>query len=158
MKRFLIALLLCSAPMARGANGPAVTFYVQLVRGSDADSRPASQARAIGPKLDHRLHEVFRWRNYWEVKREVLNVKPGAKVRRRITPQREVEITMPDACDMVVSIYADGKLTRKRTQPIDAAFYIAGGDMDVAQPWFIVVRRDNPDADQKLATGLAAMP
>ncbi len=45
---------------------------------------------------------------------------------------------------MSISIYADGKLTRKRKQPVTAPFYISGGDKQTNQSWFIVVRRDKP--------------
>jgi hypothetical protein len=157
MKRFIFALLLIGAPLARGADVPAVTFYVQLIRGSDVDSPPTPQARLIGAKLDRRLHDVFKWKNYWEVKREIVTLKTGDKARKRMSKEREVEIALPGSRDMMVSIYADGKLTRKRQQSIDTVFYIAGGD-DAAQPWFIVVRRDNPDASPDSGAKLAAMP
>jgi len=154
MKRILLALLLMGTPLAHGADVPAVTFYVQLIRGSDADTPPEPQARLIGPKLDRRLHDVFKWKNYWEIKREVIMLKTGASVRKRMTPQREIELTWPGPKNMTVSIYLDGKLTRKREQSIDTAFYIAGGDSGAAQCWFIVVRRDNPDAAQDSGTKL----
>jgi len=159
MRQTILALLLIGATLAQGADVPGVTFYVQLIRGSDADSPPpAAQARLIGPKLDRRLHDVFKWKYYWEVKRETVTLKSGAKVRKRVTPQREIEIAWPAPKDMTVCIYTDGKLTRKRQQSIETAFYIAGGDSDATQSWFIVVRRDNPDNSQDSATKLAAMP
>lgn len=148
---------MAGATLARGADVPAVTFYVQLVRGSDVDSPPTPDARLIGAKLDHRLHDVFKWKNYWEVKREIVTVKTGDKVRKRMSKEREVEIALSGSRDMMVSIYAQGKLTRKRQQSIDTVFYIAGG-ADAAEPWFIVVRRDNPDASSDSGTKLAAIP
>ena len=116
------------------------------------------QARLIGPKLDRRLHDVFKWKNYWEIKRATVSVKTGDKTRTRISKEREVEIALTGPQNMQVSIYANGKLTRKRQQSIDAAFYIAGGDNnDAAQSWFIVVRRDNPDAASD-SSKLVAVP
>jgi hypothetical protein len=112
----------------------------------------------IGPRLDRRLHDVFKWKNYWEVKREMVTLKTGAKVRKRMTPQQDIEIAWPDAKGMTVCIYTAGKMTRKREQSIDTAFYIAGGDSDATQSWFIVVRRDNPDASQGLNAKLASAP
>jgi hypothetical protein len=154
MKPILLALLMLGAPLGYAADSPPLTFYVQLIRGTDSDSPPTADAHLVGAKLDHRLHDVFRWKNYWEVKRETISISPGQTVRQHITLEREVELTVPASGKMTVSIYANGKMTRKRTQPVDAAFYIAGGgDNDGSQPWFIVVRRDNPDSQ-----GLAAMP
>jgi hypothetical protein len=158
MKRLLLVLLLLAAPRAKGAEAPGLTFYVQLVCGSDGEAPPARPARSIGPKLDQRLHNVFKWKNYWEIKREVVTVKAGAKVRKLMTAERQVEISWPGSRDMIVSIYAHGKLTRKRTQTVDAGFYIAGGGNDAAEPWFIIVRRDNPETDQASGVKLAEIP
>jgi len=155
MKQVLLALLMIGVPfLARAADAPAMTFYVELIRGSDQDVPPTPDAHEVGVRLYHRLHDVFRWKNYWEVKRENVSIRPGEKARVRITKEREVEIDLSGSKDMTVSIYADGKLTRKRQQSLDTAFYIAGGSNDATDPWFIVVRRDNPDANP----GLAAMP
>jgi hypothetical protein len=154
----LLALLVLGAPMVRATDAPAVTFYVQLIRGSDEVAPPAPQAHLVGPKLDRRLHDVFRWKNYWEIKRETVTLNSGAKVRKRLAAQREVEIAWLGPKDMTVSIFTDGKLTRKRQQSIDTAFCIAGGDSDATQSWFIVVRRDNPDASDGISSKLAAMP
>jgi len=153
MKSIFVALLMVGAPLGYAADAPPLTFYVQLIRGSDSEAPPTTEAHPVGAKLDHRLHDVFRWKNYWEVKRETIAVNVGQTIRKHITPEREVELTVPASGNMTVAIYADGKLTRKRKQSIDAAFYIAGGDNDGPQPWFIVVRRDNPDNQ-----GLASMP
>jgi hypothetical protein len=146
------------APMSRGADTSPVNFYIQLVCGSDADAPPAAQARLVGPKLNHRLHDVFRWKNYWEISHEAVSLKIGGTVRRRVTPDRDVEIAWPTGQKMTISIYTNGKLTRKRDQSIDAAFYIAGGDSNASESWFIIVRRDNPEAAEPSIPKLAAMP
>jgi hypothetical protein len=145
MKSILLVLLLMGAPLAKCADAPAATFYIQLIRGSDLDAAPSPQAKLIGPKLDRRLHDVFKWKNYWEIKRETVTLKTGAAIRKQMSPQREVEIAWTSSRDVVISLYTDGKLTRKRQQSIDTAFYIAGGNKDASDCWFIVVRRENPD-------------
>ena len=43
---------------------PTLTFYVQLVRGTDAVSADNPRWRPVGPKLNKALHRVFRWANY----------------------------------------------------------------------------------------------
>jgi hypothetical protein len=147
MKRWLFALAvllafpLLSAPsQSRGS-----TFYLQAIRGTDNDSPPTPEARPVGPVLRRRL-QVFRWKSYWEIKRESVVVQPGGKTRQRMTADREVEIALPNPREMIVCLYVNGKLTRRRTQVIDTAFYIAGVENanDPPQSWFIIVRRDNP--------------
>jgi hypothetical protein len=140
---FAVAALLVGAHVAAGASPEGTTFYLQLIQGTDADTPPVTGATLVGDALGHRL-EMFRWKNYWEVKRQTVQLKTGAKIRRPMTHRRDVEIALMTPTDMTVCIYTDGKLTRKRAQPIETSFYIAGGDNDEAQSWFIVVRRDKP--------------
>jgi hypothetical protein len=87
---------------------------------------------------------VFKWKNYWEISRCSVVIEPGGKSRQRMSSRREVEISLAPAQQMTISIYTDGKLTRRRTQPLDTPLCIAGGDKEEDQAWFIVVRRDNP--------------
>jgi hypothetical protein len=150
MKRMtlLVLFLIGSAVLkASGTQDQAVTFYVQLIRGSDADTPPSPEARLVGPALDQRLR-VFKWRNYWEIGHRTVVLKPGSKNRQRLTPQREVEIALSSPQDMTVSIYNEGKLSRRRKQAANTAFFITGGDRDNTESWFIVVRRDNPEIAQ----------
>jgi hypothetical protein len=162
MKRVLwvLAALMVGTSLGRSAAVPAFTFYVQLVRGSDNQAPPSPEAQLIGDKLGQRLHGVFKWKNYWEIKREAVTIKPGEKVRKQMSAQEEVEIEIPATGPrtMTVSIYSNGKLTRKRTQSIETEFYIAGGDKDATQPWFIVVRRDNPQPVDGTGSKLVATP
>jgi hypothetical protein len=140
---FAVVALLAGAHLAAGASTEGITFYLQLIQGTDTDTPPAAGATLVGDALGHRLH-MFRWKNYWEVKRQTVELKTGAKARRHMTVQRDVEIARTTPTDMTVCIYQNGTLTRKRAQPVDTAFYIAGGENDEAQSWFIVVRRDKP--------------
>ncbi|HEY3913160.1 MAG TPA: hypothetical protein VGN61_01635 [Verrucomicrobiae bacterium] len=145
MRGLVLALIgfLAAAQYAAATPAEGVTFYVQLVRGSDADTPPAPGATLVGDVLGHRLR-MFKWKNYWEVQRQTVQVNIGGKSRRRVTTEREVEISLSTPDDMTVCIYVNGKLSRKRKQHFSNAFYIAGGENEDANSWFIVVRRDKP--------------
>jgi hypothetical protein len=149
MKRLAVLLLmiLAATPSRVGAGNGSETFYVQLIRGTDNDTPPEPGAQPAGPALSRHL-QMFKWKYYWEVERRTVVLNVGGKSRQRIMPRRELEIVLSAPGEMIVSIYADGKLTRRRTQAIETAFYIAGGDSDPSQSWFIVVRRDNPAGAQ----------
>jgi hypothetical protein len=148
MKRFILPLLLLLALpyWAPGAEKVEVTFYLQLIRGTDDDKPPALEAKLAGPEVTRRL-QMFRWKKYWEINRRTVVVGTGGKSRQRMSAQREVEIALTAAHEMTVCIYADGKLTRRRTQSVDTPFYIVGGNNEAAEPWFIVVRRDKPPGE-----------
>jgi hypothetical protein len=154
----MLVALIFSAAEAQCAAPVPLTFYVQFVRGTDKDAAPAPNAQLIGAKLRARLDGVFKWKNYWEIKRETVNLKTSQTTRKRMSAQQEVEIALLSPLEMTVSIYSNGKLTRKRKQPIDTAFYIAGGDRDNTQSWFIVVRRDNPAAPEVGGAAVTATP
>jgi hypothetical protein len=149
MKRYgILWLMLLTLPfLAAGAEKSSVTFYLQLIRGTDDDKPPAPEARPVGPQISRRL-QMFKWKNYWEITRKAVVLEAGAKTRQRMSPQREVQIELSAQREMTVCIYADGKLTRRRKQSLDTPFFIAGGDNDATQAWFIVVRRDKPPEAQ----------
>jgi hypothetical protein len=139
-----MVIVLLGPAAARSAETPTVTFYVQLVHGSDDDTPPAPEARLIGTDLGRRLHGVFRWKNYWEIKRQCITLSAGKAVRARMSSDREVEIQLPKPEEMIVCIYVDGKLVRRRQQAVQTRFYITGGDNEGTESWFIVVRKDKP--------------
>jgi hypothetical protein len=145
MKRYGIPLLVLMALpfLAAGADKTSVTFHVQLIRGTEDNKPPEPQAKLAGPEVSRRL-QMFKWKNYWELAQRTVVVEQGGKTRQRMTPKREVQIELGPAREVTYCIYADGKLTRRRKQSLDTPFYIAGGDKDATQSWFIVVRRDKP--------------
>jgi len=148
MKRYSLSLLMALALpfLGSGADKGAVTFYLQLVRGTDDDKPPAPEATVAGPALCHRLR-MFKWKHYWEIAHRTVVLDAGGITRQRLSAQREVGIALSAPAQMTVCIYTDGKLTRLRKQALDTPFYIDGGD-NAAQSWFIVVRRDKPPAAQ----------
>lgn len=149
MKQFGLSwLLLLALPfLAAGADKTGITFYLQLIRGTAGDKPPAADATPAGPQVSRRL-EMFKWKNYWEMARRTVVLPEGGKIRQRMSREREVEIDLTSPNEMTVCIYANGNLTRRRRQSLDTPFYIAGGDKDASQSWFIVVRRDKPPAMQ----------
>jgi hypothetical protein len=137
-------LMLLALPfLASAADKSGITLYLQLIRGTEGDQPPVADARLVGPALSGRL-QMFKWKNYWEVNRRTILLGEGEKTRQRMTAEREVEVARNTEGELTVSIYAHGKLTRRRTQSLDTPFYIAGGDDDATQSWFIVLRRDKP--------------
>jgi len=145
-KRFpiLMAALLLVSGCRPAARDSGATFYLQLVRGSDGDGPPTTDSKPIGQKLQNKLQCAFRWKHYWELKRDTVKVAPGIKVRDRLGPQQTVEIELLDSDTVAVRIYSGGQLIRSRQQPAADAFCVTGGHSGADQSWFIVVRRDQP--------------
>jgi len=152
MKR-LILLLACfillsgCRPAAPKSNA---NFYVQLIHGSDDDVPPGDHVNPVGPKLRTKLQCAFKWTNYWEIKRDMVNVRVGRKVRERLNDEQAVEIELLPSERVAVRVYTEGRLVRSRQQPAANAFCVTGAPMGDNQSWFIVVRRDEPEVPKGL--------
>lgn len=143
----LLLLALASISTARAGEAQKVTFYVQLIRGSDSDKPDDPTCKPVGPKLGKILHGVFRWSSYCEVKRETVSLAKDKVARLHLTAEREVELKLLDPPNTQIRLYHKGKLTRCSHQPINEHMCILGGDSASGDPWFVVVRRDKPRDD-----------
>jgi hypothetical protein len=129
---------------AAGAEADKVTFYVQLIHGSNEAKPPVSGAKRVGPKLAETFRPVFNWTNYWEVSRQQVALARGEKTRIQLSKEREVEIDLRNPAKRKVTAYHAGQAVSRLTRPVDEAMTIIGGDRDTNSVWFIVVRRDKP--------------
>lgn len=140
----LFAAMLPALPMAAAGQADALTFYVQLVRGTDDATPPAPNARRVGGKVAERFRPVFRWTEYWEIKRDQVSVAPGEKKRVRLSPEREVEVEITQTGKRQVTVYSQGRELCRDCKPVGESMTIIGGDRDIRSGWFVVVRRDKP--------------
>ena len=141
---WLLLLALASITTVRAADAQKVTFYVQLIRGSDSDRPDDPACKPVGAKLGEILRRVFRWKNYCEVKRETVTLSKDKVARLHLTREREVEVKLLDPPNTQIRLYHKGQLTRCSHQPINEHMCVLGGDSTSGDPWFVVVRRDKP--------------
>lgn len=139
--------LLLARGAARGAEDAALTFYLQFICASDQERPPAPNAKAIGPELRKRLNSVFKWKHYWELKRQCVHLKPGDKARLTLNPKREAELAWVSPETLALRLYYQGRLSRSSELPVAKCFSVAGGDASDGQSWFVVIRRDKPPND-----------
>jgi|ERR1051326_2506779 hypothetical protein len=146
LPKFLWTLLLALAGISLArADGPQkTTFYVQLIQGSDADKPDNPAWKPVGAKLGKNLRAVFRWKNYWEVKRQSVALSRDKGARLHLTPERELEVKLLDPPKTQIRLYHKGQLTRCSHQPINEHMCVLGGDSAAGDSWFVVVRRDKP--------------
>ena len=144
---WLLFLALAGISTVRAGDTQHLTFYVQLIRGSDSDKPDDPACKPVGAKLGKILRGVFRWKNYCEVKRETVALTKDKVARLKLTPERELELKLLDAPNTQIRLYHKGQLTRCSHQPINEHMCILGGDSTSGDPWFVVVRRDKPRDD-----------
>lgn len=89
-----------------------LTYYVQLVRGSNDAQAPEPGRIVIGPNLAKHPRPVFSWTNYWEMARQEVSVPSGHKTRVRLSQQREVEIDLTTKGKRTVVAFSNGRRCR----------------------------------------------
>ena len=149
MKRLgpLALLLWLGLAPVRGADQATLTFYLQLVCGSDHATPPTPDAKAVGQALSRRLGAVFKWKHYWELKRRCVHLQQGGTARIVLSREREAELALLGPQTIAVRLYYRDKLFRSSELPVENEFSVAGGDTTNGESWFVVVRRDQPPAD-----------
>ena len=145
MKLILRSVVLIIALTEIGrAGSPAITYSVQLIRGTDEDRPPAVSCQAIGPRLIAAFRPVLKWKSYWEICAKTVSVEPGHIGRVRLDNGREVEIDLTLPRKRKVTAFQKGRILDRTTAPIEDSMTIIGGDRDAESVWFIVVRPDKP--------------
>jgi hypothetical protein len=139
----MVCLSCTLASSIAGENEP-VTFYVQLVRGTDEEGKPQADSKRIGPKLTSNFERVFRWKYYWEINRHEVKLATGKKCRIKLNPERDVEIDSSNPLKRKVTVFYKGEPLSANIRPVGERMTIAGGDRDARSAWFVVVRRDKP--------------
>jgi len=146
MRVALGILLAFSAPLLAGPDNGAVLFWVQLVHATRGESVQFAGWKPIGPELNKRLSNVFRWSEYYEVGREQVTVETGKLGKVRLAGGRDVAISFQSPTEMEVRLYRDGTLVRKAQRKVKQRMTIMGGDSNTSEAWFVVVRKDKPEA------------
>ena len=144
MRSVLGILLALSAPLLAGPENGTATLWVQLVHATQGDSVQFAGWKPIGPELNKRLSDVFRWSDYYEVARREVAVEPGKLAKVRLEGDRDVAISFKSPTEMEIRLYRDGRLVRKALRPVKQRLTIMGGDSSQNEAWFVVVRRDKP--------------
>jgi hypothetical protein len=144
---WLLFLALAGISSVRAGDTQKLTFYVQLIRGSDSDKPDDPACKPVGAKLGKILHGVFRWKSYCEVKRETVALSKDEVARLHLTAERELELKLLEPPNTQIRLYHKGQLARCSHQPINEHMCILGGDSTSGDPWFVVVRRDKPRDD-----------
>ena len=140
----ILVVLACAWVGKASAGQGATTFYVQLVRGTEANQPPVPGCKQVGPRLAGTFCPVFKWKSYWELNRREVAVLPGCAMRVKLGNGREAEIDLRNPKQHRVAAFQNGELVDRTISPAGEAMTIIGGNRDGKSIWFIVVRRDKP--------------
>jgi hypothetical protein len=139
MKRWLSIFFLVVMSTAVRAEKDALTYTVLLLRGTDESTAPQQGAKLVSTKLAERLSR-FRWKHYWEVRRETVAVSAGRPAKLKLSKHRALEITQT-ADQVEMHLYRQGKVARTARQKVQSNNCEIMGGTDEKDSWFVVVRR-----------------
>lgn len=142
----LMLAMILAAVVNAGHGSEAITYYVQLIRGSDQEQSPVATSKKIAPNLAGAFRSVFKWRTYWEISSHRVDLENGRSTRIRLNPEREVEIDLSIPDRRAVSAFLKGKMVQRTVCPRSENRTLIGGDRDGNSPWFIIVSRSKPEA------------
>ena len=147
MWHIITIVALCA--FALGGVAPAdeagVTYYVQLIRGTDSDQPPQPGSHRVGARLAGEFHNVFNWSHYWEICQRKVDVHPGHTAKVSLGNGREAEIDLTSPNKRKVRALQNGRRVDCTTGPVGEHMTLIGGERDQKRFWFIVVRRDKPE-------------
>ena len=142
MKAWVMFLvMLATTAVLRAGDNETRVYQVQLVRGTNNERPEDPKWKPAAAKVSDRL-SPFRWKHYWEVDQQVVQVSNRKSARTTLPADRAVEVQLISPGVSEIRLYRKGELVRKSRQPAQAKVTIMGGDreQDRTQSWFVVVR------------------
>lgn len=136
-------------PLILGATAPAAAMELelrgQLIWGTN-DAKPKDgKCKDIEADLKGRLSRVFKWKNYFEIKDQVIRVNPGTTQRVRMSEKCELELRLVDDFTLEVKLFGEGRLAKTVRQSVQSLrqgeLSILAGDSKekFGDAWFVVL-------------------
>ena len=141
-----LAAALCGSTVY-GKEEP-VTYFIQTIVGTNREKAPEGDKwKQVGPTLAKELSPVFKWKQYWQVSCQKIEVRAGKVSRIQLAKERELEVQMRGDGPLELRLFRDGKLVRKMKDLVSHRRVIMGGDSSKDEAWFVVIRRDKPSTE-----------
>ncbi|MGZ8919778.1 MAG: hypothetical protein ACXW32_03975 [Limisphaerales bacterium] len=117
-------------------------FTAILIWGTDGDKPEdkEKELKDVDPALKVKFGNIFKWKNYFEVTRTNITVKPAEPRNIKLSSKCEVKINHTDK-GTEFELIGEGKSMAKHTvsMPLKDIQVIAGPDKN-ATAWFVVLK------------------
>lgn len=129
------------------AEDGSLPLQIQFIRATNQETPKNIKWKPVGAKLSKQFASILSWKSYWEVSCEEISVKPGIIHKVHLSELRHLAVEIINERQLEFRLYQNGELKRKVRQCIHAKnMEILGGANDDGNAWFVVVRRDRPQA------------
>lgn len=140
----LPALLLVGAhaQAANASDKPEMNLEAILIWGTDGEKPEGKNLKDIDEHFTEKFRKIFKWRNYYEVKRSPFLLKQGEPAQTvKLSDKCSVIVGYNDQGGMEVELIGEGKSVTKtrQTMPLKDILVLAGDDKN-ATAWFVVIK------------------
>ena|SRR5687767_3713018 len=127
-----------------GSQGMAADLRLdaQLIWGTNDESSPNTNHKPVDPVLAKKLKNIFKWKNYFEVKRQQIDV-PSRETRKvKMSEKCSLEIVELEGPKIEVRLFGEGKIMNKTIKTLTPGeiLTLAGGDKN-ENAWFVVIQQ-----------------
>jgi len=128
-----------TVPEALGAPGE-VSLRAVLIWGTDGAKPADRKLKEVEPQTKQKLKAVFKWRDYYEVDRQVFKVPISSKKRVRMSEKCEIEVENLGDSNLEVKLFGEGRMVvrKKQALPSGEVLVLAGEDKNDTA-WFVVI-------------------
>lgn len=135
-------LLFAGLTQASADDKPEMKLEAILIWGTDGEKPEGKDLQDISEPLTSKFRKIFKWRNYYEVKRTPFALKKGEPPQTvKLSDKSSVIIGYNDKGAMEVELIGEGKSVTKtrQTMPLNDILVLAGDDKN-ATAWFVVIK------------------
>lgn len=136
----LSAAALGFAPESKGSEQK---FVAMLIWGTDGEKpqNKEKELKDVDPTLKEKFKNIFKWKNYFEVSRTNITVKPGEPREVELSKKCTVKINHTENKGTEVELIGEGKSVYKNTisMPLKDILIMGGPDKN-ATSWFVVLK------------------
>ena len=134
------ATALVTVPQAKAAEQK---FAAILIWGTDGE-KPKDQEKElkdVDATLKEKFQNIFKWKNYYEVSRTNVTVKPGEPQKLMLSSKCEVRINHTEKHGTQVELIGEKKSLYKNTisMPLKDLLIMGGPDKNETS-WFVVLK------------------
>ena len=135
-------VLFCASSFLARCGSADLNLLAQLVWGTNNEKPGDPKLKEVDPGVAEKLRKVFKWKNYFEVKRQSFTVAVGSPKKVKMSDDCEIEVQNLGNSSIEVKLYGKGKLAVRKTQKISSSelLVLAGDDKDDTA-WFVVLSR-----------------
>ncbi len=159
-------VLACCAGLL-GASAAERKIEARLIWGTNEEKSPNPEHKKLDPAIAKRLEAIpFKWKNYFEVRRQGLTINDQSYTRAKMSPECEIEIKDKGDSKVTVKLYGKGVLVKRVDKGLPKGEILnIGGDSNGSNAWMILVRaldgkdaKAEPKATEKKPAEVKAKP